>query len=161
MSILDSIEDSLRSGDEYVDLIEYGKYLNYLFGQNNIKDYNKAVKLLVKKSENWLQPFDNYREYIEGDAIKYRTGEHFMFNNSIPPILVYTPPTGRRAALLDVFDIYKDKPNYHLAFQTAGEIYSYMQHMIDFYPNTAIFKINDTNKFNILITQITKTYSWY
>lgn len=161
MGILDNIDDSLRSGNEYVDIIEYGQYLNYLFGKINVKDYNKAVKLLVEKSANWLQPFNDYKEYIEGNITKYMSNEYFTFNNSIPPILAYTPATGRHPALLDIFDIYKDKPNYHLTFHTGGEIYEYMNHMMDVYPNTIIYKINDTNKFNILIKQITKIQTWY
>ena len=161
MGILDNIEDSLRSADDYVELIAYGKYLNHLFSQNNIKDYNKAVKFLVEKSTSWLQPFNEYEDYIYGYARIDKDFKQFLFNNNIPPILAYTPPTGHRAAILDIFDIYEDKPDYHLAFQTAGEIYEYRQHLMDLYPNTVIFKINDTDKFNILIKQITKTYHWY
>ena len=161
MGILDNIEDSLRYTDDCIELIEYGKYLNYLFGQNNIKDYNKAVKLLVEKSAPWLQELPEYDKYFDSPVRTYKTYKYFSFNNSIPPILAYTPPAGRRAAILDVFDIYEGKSNYHLAFQTVGEIYEYRQRMLDFYPNTVIFKINDTNKFNILIKQITQTYSWY
>lgn len=161
MGILDNIEDSLRSADDCVELIEYGKYLNYLFSQNSIKDYNKAVKLLIEKSTSWLQSFNEYEEYIDAQTRIYGICDRILFDNNIPPILVYTPPVGRRAATLDAFDIYEDKPHYHLAFQTAGEIYEYRQHLLDFYPNTVIFKINDTDKFNILIKQITKTYSWY
>lgn len=161
MGILDNIEDSLRSADDCIELIEYGKYLNHLFGQNSIKEYNKAVKLLFEKSASWLQPFNEYENYIDGHIRIYNGYKYFSFNNNIPPILAYTPSVGRRAAILDAFDICKDKPYYHLAFQTAGEIYEYRQHMIDLYPNTVIFKINDTSKFNILIKQITKTESWY
>ena len=164
MGILNNIEDSLRSADDCIELIEYreySKYLNCLFSQNSIKDYNKAVKLLIEKSASWLQPFDEYKDYIDGYVKTYKTFKHFSFNDNIPSILVYTPPTGRRAAILDIFDIYENKPHYHLAFQTVGEIYEYRQHLIDLYPNTVIFKINDTDKFNILIKQITKTYSWY
>lgn len=161
MSVLDNIEDSLRSADDCIELIEYGKYLNYLFSQNSIKDYNKAVKLLVEKSAAWLQPFDEYEDYIDGYIKTYKAFKHFLFNDNIPPILAYTPPMGRKAAILDLYDICEGKPNYHLAFQTAGEIYEYRQHIIDLFPNTVIFKINDTDKFNILIKQITKTYSWY
>ncbi len=161
MGILDNIEDSLRSADDCIELIEYGEYLNHLFGQNSIKDYNKAVKLIIEKTASWLQPFNEYEDYIDGGVITYNACRCFSFNNNIPPILAYTPPVGRRAAILDVFDIYEDKPHYHLAFQTAGEIYEYNQHMIDVHPNTNIFKINDIDKFNILIKQITKTYSWY
>jgi len=161
MGILDNIEDSLRYADDCIELIEYGKYLNYLFSQNSIKDYNKAIKLLFEKSAPWLQELHEYDKYFVSPARTYKSYLYFSFNNNIPPILAYTPPAGRRAAILDVFDIYKDKSNYHLAFQTAGEIYEYRQHMLDFYPNTVIFKINDTDKFNILIKQITKTFSWY
>lgn len=161
MGILDNVEDSLRSADDCIELIEYGKYLNHLFSQNSIKAYNKAVKLLVEKSAAWLQSFNEYEDYIDGCVRTYNACKHVLFNNNIPPILAYTPPAGRRAAILDAFDIYEDKPHYHLAFQTAGEIYEYRQHMMDFYPNTVIFKINDTDKFNILIKQITKTYSWF
>lgn len=161
MGILDNIEDSLRSADDCIELIEYGKYLNNLFSQNNIKDYNKAIKLLFEKSAPWLQSFNKYKDYIDGQIRIHGICNRFLFNNNIPPMLAYTPPVGCRAAILDAFDIYEDKPHYHLAFQTAGEIYEYRQHMMDFYPNTAIFKINDTDKFNILIKQITKTYSWY
>lgn len=161
MGILDNIEDSLRSVDDCIELIEYGKYLNHLFGQNSIKCYNKAVKLIIEKSASWLQSFNEYEAYIDGCIRTYNVCKHFSFNNNIPPILAYTPPVGRRAAILDAFDISEDKPHYHLAFQTAGEIYEYRQHMIDVYPNTVIFKINDTDKFNILIKQITKTESWY
>lgn len=161
MGILDNIEDSLRSADDCIELIEYGKYLNYLFSQNSIKDYNKAIKLLFEKSAPWLQPFNKYKDYIDGQLRMHGICNRFLFNNNIPPMLAYTPSTGRRAAILDAFDIYEDKPYYHLAFQTVGEIYEYRQHLIDIYPNTVIFKINDTDKFNILIKQITKTYSWY
>lgn len=161
MGILDNIEDSLRSADDCIELIEYGKYLNYLFSQNNIKNYNKAIKLLFEKSAPWLQELREYDKYLDGPGRIYKAYKYVSFNNSIPPILAYTPPAGRRAAILDAFDIYEGKSNYHLAFQTAGEIYEYRQHMLDVYPNTVIFKINDTDKFNILIKQITKTYSWY
>lgn len=160
MGILDNIEYSLKSADDYIKLIEYGKYLNYLFSQNNIKDYNKAIKLLFEKSASWLQPFNEYEDYIDGQIRIYGNCKRFSFNDNIP-ILAYTPPTGRRAAILDVFDICEEKPYYHLAFETAGGIYEYRQHLMDVYPNTVIFKINDTDKFNILIKQITKTYSWY
>lgn len=161
MGILDNIEDTLRSADDYIEPIEYGKYINCLFSQNSIKAYNKAVKLIIEKSASWLQPFNEYEDYIDGCIRTYNACKHFSFNNNIPPILAYTPPAGRRAAILDAFDICEDKPHYHLAFQTAGEIYEYRQHMMDMYPNTVIFKINDTDKFNILIKQITKTESWY
>ena len=161
MGILDNIEDSLRSADDCIEPIEYGKYLNYLFGQNSVKHYNKAVKLLVEKSASLLQPFNEYEDYIDGQIRIYGNCKRFSFNDNIPPILAYTPPVGRRAAILDVFDICEEKPYYHLAFQTAGEIYEYRQHLMDIYPNTVIFKINDTDKFNILIKQITKTESWY
>lgn len=161
MGILDNIEYSLKSADDYIKLIEYGKYLNYLFSQNNIKDYNKAVKLLVEKSAPWLQELNEYDKYLDGPGRIYKAYKYVSFNNNIPTILAYTPPAGRRAAILDVFDICEEKPYYHLAFETAGGIYEYRQHLMDVYPNTVIFKINDTDKFNILIKQITKTYSWY
>jgi hypothetical protein len=161
MGILDNIEDSLRYADDCIELIEYCKHLNYLFSQNSIKAYNKAVKLLVEKYAPWLQPFNEYEDYLDAQTRIYGIYKRVSFNNSIPAILAYTPPVGRRAAILDVFDTCEEKPYYHLAFQTAGEIYEYRQHLMDIYPNTVIFKINDTDKFNILIKQITKTYSWY
>ena len=159
MGILSGQGNILNEGNHNIMLIDsITNCVNLLNDCYSIKEHNKACKLLVNILGKRLLDLNNDSLFNINvyDMFKPRTSGRLK--SSTKPVLVYTPPCGRRAALIHIFNAIKNYDN--VKIEASGFCSSLGEHFFDIYDDTVAFDITNETLATHLLGEQLKIYQW-
>lgn len=158
MSILMGLDDILDEGDVLAPLMNCVKLVNDC---NTTKEHNKACKLLVNILGKQSLDIKNSDLFDVNMYVSYNglfRSDSGRLKSSSKPVLVYTPPCGRRAAIIHIFNAINDFDN--LKIEDSGFCCELGDRYFDVYPNTVAFDITDESVLTNLLGKHLKIFQW-
>lgn len=158
MSILIGIDGILNEGDNITPLMNCIKLINDC---NATKEHNKACKLLVSILGKHLLDIRDTDLFDVSTYVNYNgmfKSESGRLKSTSKPVLVYTPPCGRRAAIIHIFNAINDFDN--LKIEDPGFCCELGDRYFDVYQNTMAFDITDESVLTNLLGKYLKVFQW-
>lgn len=159
MGILSGQGNILNEGNHNMVLIDsITNCVNILNDCSSIKEHNKACKLLVNILGKQLLDLNDDSLFSINLYDIFKNSTSGRLKSSTKSVLVYSPPRGRRGALIHIFNAIKNYDN--VKIEASGFCSSLGEHFFDIYDGTVAFDITDETLATHLLGEQLKIFQW-